>query len=130
MIERRKHARFDATLKITWGKTGKQPINNTAFSKNISEGGICIIVDEKIDAGEILNLKIGLTSQGIIQIQGKIDWVNGFPMIKGEKYKEKYATGIEFINVSPVKQKQIKQFISTLQEQKTKIKDCRPAITI
>lgn len=121
MLERRKHSRIDADLKIVWAKTDKQAIDNTALSKNISEGGICIIVDEKINAGEILNLKINLSSKNTIQIQGKTAWVSEFPMIHGEKCEEKYVIGIEFINMPPAAREQIKRFVLAIQDQKNKI---------
>ena len=58
--ERRRFPRLDASVGIEYSILGKAPLKETAFTKNISAGGICLIVYEKIEVNTILSLRINL----------------------------------------------------------------------
>ncbi len=68
----------------------------TAFSEDISLGGMKIITDQKYQVNELLNLKISLrNSRRIIFMRGRVRW------IKRQMEKDLYEMGIEFVDASP-----------------------------
>lgn len=68
----------------------------TAFSENISLGGMKIITDHKYQVNTLLNLKISLrNSRRIIFMRGRVRW------IKRQMEKDLYEMGVEFVDASP-----------------------------
>ena len=67
-------------------------------AKNISAGGICLVVLEKVNIGSLLTLKLTLPHEiRSIIVKGKVVWVEEFSV---NDYKA-YDCGIEFIDVDP-----------------------------
>jgi c-di-GMP-binding flagellar brake protein YcgR len=68
----------------------------TAFSEDISLGGMKIITDQQFKVNTLLNLKITLQkSRRIIFMRARVRWV------KKDMEKELYEMGVEFIDASP-----------------------------
>ena len=74
--ERRRHVRFDASIKVRYTLKRSSP-DGDAVSRDISEGGIRLLVDKKLERGTILNLRIANGPQAQpISLEGVIVWCN------------------------------------------------------
>jgi c-di-GMP-binding flagellar brake protein YcgR len=80
--ERRVFPRLNASVDVEYNvleKKGEK--RRRSASKNISVSGICLIVYEKIDVGNVLALKIHLTDVNyIIEVEGRVVWSTHFTM--------------------------------------------------
>jgi len=108
--ERRKFVRLDLNTVVEWEKVNRDEPVGEFKSKNISGGGICLIMDEIINIGDTLNLKINLPTLKIIHSKGKVVWVEGFEIVGGRREK-KYEAGIEFIDINDKDREEIKKFV-------------------
>jgi c-di-GMP-binding flagellar brake protein YcgR len=112
--ERRVFPRLDASVDVEYNileKEGKR--KRRSVSKNISVGGICLIVYEKIDVGDILALKIHLTDVDyIIEVEGRVVWSSHFTM--NSDRRDRYDLGIEFVKISDSAQKILSQYVFRL----------------
>jgi len=68
----------------------------TAFSEDISLGGMKIVTDDEFPVDALLNLKINLRkSRRIIFMRGRVRWV------RKHEEKDLYEMGVEFVDASP-----------------------------
>jgi c-di-GMP-binding flagellar brake protein YcgR len=85
-------------------------------SKNVSAGGICLTIPEKIDIDAVLRLKLSLQGEDdFFIVTGKVVWVQGFSITQTifnhtSHYKD-YDCGIEFVDVDPQDQKKISRYL-------------------
>lgn len=80
-------------------------------AKNISAGGICLVVLEKVNIGTLLKLKLSLSGEvRFIIVKGKVVWVEEFSVTHTSDYKA-YDCGIEFVDVGPQDQKNISRYL-------------------
>lgn len=110
MEERRKFVRLDLNTMVEWEKTGRDESAGESKTKNISGGGICLIMDGVINVGDTLNLKINLPTLKTIQAKGKIVWVDDFEII-GDRKEKRYEAGIEFIDIDVKDRQEINKFV-------------------
>ena len=110
MRERRKYVRIDLCVDVGYKlvSESKQPfVSNT---KNISEGGMCFLANDKFKAGDVLNLTFrlpndnGAKDKREINCQAEVAW-----QLKGNNG---YLTGIKFIDLDLDKRVLIETFIS------------------
>lgn len=119
MFEKRKFVRLDVNVRVAWEKiVGEtpQPPEKENVSRNISEGGICIILYEKFDVGDRLKLDIELPTQKKIAATGRIAWINEFAVATPQE--KRYDAGVEFLDISPQDRDEIKKFVFTLLNKK------------
>jgi len=100
--EKRKFPRlsFDTELKY---KILNSPSPKTKKSrvKNISTGGLCIMLLEKVKIETSLKLEIFLPNEDKpIIAKGKVAWVEKLTIISTESYIS-YDCGVEFVDISP-----------------------------
>lgn len=110
MEEKRRFVRLDLNTIVEWEKTNQNEPTGEFQSKNISGGGICVIMDEVINIGDILNLKINLPTSRIINSKGKVVWVESFEIMGGKREK-KYEAGIEFQGINNEDREEIMKFV-------------------
>ena len=115
MDERRKYQRLNWSVEVQWKKDFGVPGNvdgaqNTSTSKDISAGGIRLILREGVQAGDILELEIRLSADKTIQCKGKVAWVEKF-VITGADEETKYEGGVQFLDMSDEVKIQINNFI-------------------
>lgn len=80
-------------------------------AKNISAGGICLVVLEKVNIGTLLKLKLSLPHEvRSIIVQGKVIWVEEFSVTHTSEYKA-YDCGIEFVDVGSQDQKNLSRYL-------------------
>lgn len=114
--ERRKYPRLNVNVRVNWDKAGSsapRQSEKSDITKNVSEGGICLIVYDKPEIGQHLLLKIELPAKKIIQSKGRIVWVKEFGIV-GKTDEMRYDIGIEFSDIDPGDREGLKEFISSL----------------
>jgi len=108
--ERRKFVRLNVGCEVNYKVLNVEPPKFIkSKTKNISAGGICLIADEKLNPGTLLELNFHLPDKAItIRAKGRVAWVNPF---KIANEKERFDCGIEFVEISPKDQKIINQYV-------------------
>ena len=109
-IERRQYPRFPSSL-LTDYNIGSEPINSIGVTKNISLGGICLNVYQRIKVGATLKLGIYLPdiAEPVAAI-GKLVWTRE---TLGREYP--FEAGIKFELFSPSFQTNIQNYINRIQ---------------
>ncbi len=95
IVEKRKFTRLPLNVKVEYEVLKGSPLRaEENRSKNVSTGGICLVVPEKINIGALLRLKLSLQDEVNFNIvEGKVVWVDEFSV---NDYKA-YDCGIEFV---------------------------------
>ncbi|MCP4649358.1 MAG: PilZ domain-containing protein [PVC group bacterium] len=107
MEEDRKFGRLISNLKVTWRKIDGFTWEKLNENKDISEQGICLIVDERVEAGDDLLLKIELFSGSAIRAIGKVVWISE-AVLDGDKV---FNAGIKFLDIDKDDRKEIAEFV-------------------
>lgn len=112
--ERRLFPRLSASVDIQYNVVARvTPSGENSVSKNISAGGICLIVYEKIEPGSILDLKFSIPEDNrCIEAKGRVIWSEHFTV--GTDAADKYDVGIEFTEVSQDDRQKISQYVFRL----------------
>ena len=111
--ERRRFPRLTVAAAVDYVILNKQTPEEGTLIRNISAGGICLIVYENIDAGTVLSLSIFLPdNHSYISAKGRVVWKKEF-MVSSEQRK-RYDVGVEFIEISEEDQKRISKFVFSL----------------
>ena len=116
MEEKRRFFRLNFNTNVKWSKipsTLGSDIQKEDVTRNISEGGICLIVYEKVQVADMLNLEIELPGPKIIYAIGRIAWLKEFEIISTHKNNERYDIGVEFIDIRSEDREDIKRFVFT-----------------
>ena len=104
MKERRRYVRIDLCTQVEYEILPMQsPLK--AETKNISAGGLCLLVDEEIQPGAVLHLKFYLPDKEktCVESLGRVVWQ--------KKDDRGYLTGIEFKNISPHLELKLSMFV-------------------
>lgn len=111
MQERRHFVRLDTRVKIEY-KIVESPLSKlNSFTKNISEGGICLFLDSFVQKGTLLDLKLFLPEEPeLIQATGKIVWIDRYKLGDASA-QEHYEAGIEFMDIADTDQKRIGKYV-------------------
>ncbi len=93
MEERRKHMRVDMCTEVEYEI---MPLGGARFDgkvKDLSMGGLCLVLSEKVELKSALRLKLSLPDKGKTQMEclARVIW--------RKKLAEGYLTGIEFVNL-------------------------------
>ena len=113
MIEKRKFLRIDISVRVDWRKNynaSDLSIESVDKTKNISAGGICLVANEKLKKGDRLNIGMELPSKKIVNIVGKIVWVNEYEIF-GKELEKIYDMGIEFTEIPNEEREEINKFV-------------------
>lgn len=94
--ERRRHLRFKEVLEVMY-IVEKRPHLKNGKTVNISEGGIKLLLDEKLAKGAILDLKIALpNSKEVAEIEGEVVWSSD-SQDKDPSGKRQFHSGVSFL---------------------------------
>lgn len=111
-IERRTFPRLFYNVDVEYNVLSVQQNSSAeAFSRNISEGGICILTLDKFDVGAHIGIVFSLpNSDKPIKATGQVVWVEEFSV--GDTSSSKaYDAGIHFIEISDEDKKCIHQHV-------------------
>lgn len=118
MEERRKFIRLDINVIVKWKKIYDGALKDQNINKDVSEDGICLILDERLQIADKLQIELILPTKKTINLIGKVSWVRQYGVV-AENHKRNYDTGIEFIDIAEEDRKEIAQFIfGTINNQK------------
>jgi len=80
-------------------------------TKDISQGGICLITTSPLKEGDILNLKIRLLGEETpFKVKGRVIWIQMFEIGN----QKGYDNGIEFIEIPEDNQSIIESFLKRM----------------
>lgn len=115
MKEQREYVRLDMNLKVDWNKIMEISDDIVEFpdvTTNISAGGLCLIMHERIHAGDELKIRMELPSKKIIYALGLVSWIKEYE-INEKEGKRIYYTGVEFTEIHDEFQEVISEFVRT-----------------
>lgn len=94
--------------------TGKEMLS--ASTKNLSEGGICLIVSKPLNEGDSVGVSLFLTEDGIedperapLNLEGKVIWC-------AEQDQGDFAIGARFVNVQSNDLIELQTFLELIEE--------------
>ena len=112
MDEKRKFARFKLGVEVHWKKiagAGEKTALHISNSKDMSAGGVCLVVNSEIVAGDILQLEIKLPGGKSIGAKGQVRWVDYNARIP-RRTSTVCEGGVEFIDMDGATRKEISDF--------------------
>jgi len=111
MEERRKFFRLRASVNVSYTKRKATEEEKSTSSKDISRGGICLIVNEELQESDLLDLKISLPRYTKpIYAAGRVVWIKEITVGDVSRGK-KFYSGIEFIKIDERDAKEIEKFV-------------------
>lgn len=106
---RRQYPRFAKSLEVAYSVLKRAVMVAKGETVNISEGGVKLLLDEKLPLGTTLNLKISLPHNGqVSEITGDVVWTEEAPDVKDPSDKRFFYSGIRF---SSIKESSGKSFV-------------------
>jgi len=97
--ERRLHVRLKKALEVNYSVEKAPHLKNTCKSIDISMGGMKLLVDEKLAAGSVLDLKITLPgSKRTAEVEGEVVWCEELEQLDPSG-KRLFHTGIKFSSI-------------------------------
>ncbi len=116
MEDKQKYPRLNWSVNVHWQKVFETfAPRNASSSKNISQGGIRLILRDGIIIGDILDFEIELGGGKNIRTRGRVVWVDKFE-ITGGKHETGYEGGIEFLDLSEDTRREIASFMMKSRE--------------
>ena len=110
-FERRKHSRFNVDLSIEYSQNGLFGKHGRAV--NASEGGLLLYLEEKMEIGKHLVLKLFFPSgpeMNTIETLVQVVWMD---VHMGEDWRD-YRTGVKFVDITPEDLNELKLFLRDL----------------
>jgi c-di-GMP-binding flagellar brake protein YcgR len=119
-IQRRQYYRLSCMLPIEFrlieSDNGREHEFKHALVKNISGGGACIVSNDKMELGQLIECELQLTTKNRIKFLGKIVRVS----VNEQKGKYKHNIGIQFEKIETKSREAIISY--TLEEQRKLLK--------
>ncbi len=114
-VEKRKWARFNVALPVTYSKADS--FFKYARASNASEGGLLICLPEKMGIGQHLALKLFLpvrSGSTIIEAVVQVVWMD---IYLRKDWTWDYRTGVRFEDISPRDMNHLKSFLVNLEQE-------------
>ncbi len=109
--DRRRFPRFNLLVDVAVTKRASALQEEVLSSKNISQGGVCIISFAQPQMGDLMDLKIRLPGiKDEIKTMGKVVWIKEFSIGALQKTK-RFEVGLEFIGLSDPTFEMINKFL-------------------
>ncbi|MFC1623727.1 PilZ domain-containing protein [Candidatus Omnitrophota bacterium] len=109
MEEKRRFVRLEWPV-VVYYKTLEEPCTEDQIvSSNISEGGVCFIVYERLPKETNLSIELQVPFDSMpIFVKGKVVWVKKV----GEPHTRTFEVGVKFIEIEPKDQKRFMTYIN------------------
>lgn len=110
--DKRKFPRLSVNVEVNYVVAGEEaPEYFTTASKNLSTGGVCIVVFEKMDTGTLLDLRFSVPELNkFIIAKGRVVWIRELS-IQGKTTDAGFEAGIEFVTISEEDRRKIEEFV-------------------
>lgn len=115
MGAKREFVRLNLNVRVNWKRIDERADVIGVFpdaTRNISAGGFCLNMDERLEIGDRLQIRMELPSEKIIHAKGKVVWISEFE-ITGRGDKKTYDTGIVFTEIGNEDREEINKFVLT-----------------
>jgi c-di-GMP-binding flagellar brake protein YcgR len=110
--ERRRTVRLEIPLSVKYTALPPHNHNSNSITRNISKGGIQMLIYEKLNVGDVISLKLNLDSQSQpISGRGEIAWLKDASPEAGATEKRSFIAGIKFIDLKPKDEERLNSFI-------------------
>lgn len=113
MKERRNFLRFKVGVQVQWKKSplpGERSALHLSQVKDVSAGGVCLVLHPGILAGDLLDLDITLPRKSPLMVKGRVVWVN--PHARDSNWPGTYYEGgIVFLDLSEANQVMLNQYL-------------------
>ena len=112
--ERRKHIRFRKKLVVSYRVVKHPHIKNRCRTIDISEGGMKLIINEKLDKGTMLDIKISIPESGKnIDAEGGVAWTEDMPE-RDAFGRRLFFAGIKFSAINEPNGSSLLEYIQSL----------------
>lgn len=103
MVENRRFPRIQVSFPIECRSLLSRSYFYTV-SKDLSLVGVKIITNEFLAKNDLLKININLINK-MVNLKAKVAWCNK------ERASERYSTGLEFVEISPINREEISVFL-------------------
>ena len=114
MEDKRKYPRLNWSVIVRWEKAADDSPGRQApgggTTKDISAGGVRLILREGIKVGDILQLEISLGGGRDVMTKGRVAWVEKF-QISGWQDETGDEGGVEFLDMDQETRQEISRFM-------------------
>lgn len=115
--EKRKYNRFKKTLDVIYSVANKPHLNSNGHTVDISEGGMKLVLDEKLPKGAIMDLKVSIpASSQDTEVEGEVVWCEEASYDKASG-KRQFCYGIKFLAVKEPSGKHLSDYIRSISVQ-------------
>lgn len=112
--ERRQHVRFNKTLVVTYIVKKKPGPNSNGKTADISEGGMKLILGEKLARGTVLALRIDLpATKKMAELEGQVVWSEDSES-KCQSDKRLFCCGIKFSRLKEPSGRHLIEYIHSI----------------
>lgn len=113
--ERRKHVRFAKNLEVVYALEKRPHLNNKCRTMDISEGGMKILIDQKLEKGTVMDLMVGFGNGASkpAEVEGEVMWSEESkdPNPLG---KRMFYSGIKFLAIKEPRDKRLIDYLHGL----------------
>lgn len=111
MLEKRRFVRLDVRVNVEYEIVQAPEAKFKSFTKNLSQGGICLFLDSFLKKDTLLDLKLHIPERSKpLEATGKIVWIETFKI--GDKdAKEHFEAGVEFVDISDDDKNMIAKYV-------------------
>ena len=113
-FERRKHPRFNLDLPIEYSLLPSS-VSHPGRALNASEGGLLVYLTEKVEIGQLLQLKVFFPSGSElngVEVIAEVVWMD---IHLGKDWGD-YRCGLRFVDISLEDLNKLKRFLRSLSE--------------
>jgi len=112
--ERRRHLRFRNKLEVAYTVAKKPKLKNNGHTVDISEGGLKILIAEKLGKGSIMGFTIALPNNGkTANVEGEVVWSEDFDGTDSSGRRLFYS-GIKFLAIREPSGSNLMEYIRSL----------------
>lgn len=102
-MEKRLYERISVPVKLKYEVKNRPKLTKETVSRNLSGGGICISLREKLLPNTHLAMVVEIgRGDDLINLNGKVVWNRRVEILEESGPNVYYDTGIEFINADPI----------------------------
>lgn len=113
--DRRKHVRFQKSLSVIYAMERYPHLNSKCSTIDISEGGMKILIDQKLEKGAVMDLMVDLGDGAAhpAEVEGEIAWSEESkdPDPSG---KRMFYCGVKFLAIKEGRGKRLADYFSNL----------------
>ena len=101
-MERRLYQRISLPIKVRYELNNRPRVISEAVTKDISGGGACLIMKEKLMPKTQITMKIEVAGSSDVTLKGTVLWVKRFEIEQDTGPLVHYETGVEFSDANPI----------------------------